>query len=49
MRISECKAPGYEADDFLASAAAAEERRGGTVLIASEDRDTFQLASNRRR
>ena len=29
------KAPGFEADDFLASAAAAEERRGGTVLIAS--------------
>ena len=41
------KAPGYEADDFLASAARAEERRGGTVLIASGDRDTFQLASER--
>jgi DNA polymerase-1 len=41
------KAPGFEADDFLAAAAAAEERRGGTVLIASGDRDTFQLASNR--
>ena len=41
------KAPGYEADDFLAAAAAAEERRGGTVLIASGDRDTFQLASDR--
>ena len=41
------KAPGYEADDFLASAAHAEERRGGTVLIASGDRDTFQLASDR--
>ncbi len=37
--------PGYEADDFLASAVAAEERRGGTVLVASGDRDTFQLAS----
>ena len=37
---------GYEADDFLAAAAAAEERRrGGTVLVASGDRDTFQLAS----
>lgn len=34
---------GCEADDFLA--AAAEERRGGTVLVASGDRDTFQLAS----
>jgi exodeoxyribonuclease III len=41
------KAPGFEADDFLAAAAAAEERRGGTVLIASGDRDTFQLASDR--
>ena len=41
------RAPGYEADDFLASAARAEERRGGTVLIASGDRDTFQLASER--
>ena len=41
------KAPGFEADDFLASAAYAEERRGGTVLIASGDRDTFQLASDR--
>ncbi len=40
------KAPGFEADDFLASAAAKEERRGGTVLIASGDRDTFQLASD---
>ena len=41
------KAPGFEADDFLAAASAAEERRGGTVLIVSGDRDTFQLASGR--
>jgi DNA polymerase I len=39
------KAPGYEADDFLAAAVAQEEGRGGTVLVASGDRDTFQLAS----
>src|SRR5215472_359236 len=38
---------GYEADDFLAAAAVAEERRGGTVLVASGDRDTFQLASEK--
>jgi DNA polymerase-1 len=38
---------GYEADDFLAAAAAAEERRGGTVLVASGDRDSFQLASDK--
>jgi DNA polymerase I len=39
------KAPGYEADDFLAAAAAQEERRGGRVLVATGDRDAFQLAS----
>src|SRR5262245_9528544 len=39
------KAAGYEADDFLAAAVAAETRRRGTVLVASGDRDTFQLAS----
>jgi exodeoxyribonuclease-3 len=39
------KAPGYEADDFLAAAVAAEEGQGGTALVASGDRDTFQLAS----
>jgi DNA polymerase-1 len=38
------KAAGYEADDFLASAVAAEERRGGCALVASGDRDSFQLA-----
>ena len=37
---------GYEADDFVASAVAAELRRGGTVLVASGDRDMFQLASD---
>lgn len=39
--------PGFEADDFLAAAAAAEERRKGTVMVASGDRDTFQLVSDR--
>jgi DNA polymerase-1 len=41
------KAAGYEADDFLAAAVAAEERRGGEALVASGDRDAFQLASDR--
>ena len=41
------KAPGYEADDFLAAAARAEEERGGTVSVATSDRDAFQLASAR--
>ena len=39
------KAPGYEADDFLAAAVAQEEQRGGTAVVASGDRDAFQLAS----
>jgi DNA polymerase I len=39
------KAPGYEADDFLAGGVGQEERRGGTVVVASGDRDAFQLAS----
>jgi 5'-3' exonuclease len=39
------KASGYEADDFLAAAAVAQERRGGTAIVASGDRDTFQLVS----
>ncbi|MEO6784260.1 MAG: 5'-3' exonuclease H3TH domain-containing protein [Bradyrhizobium sp.] len=39
------KSPGYEADDFLAAAVASEERSGGTAIVASGDRDAFQLAS----
>ena len=39
------RAPGYEADDFLAAAVAQEERRGGTAIVATGDRDAFQLAS----
>ena len=42
--FANAKAPGFEADDFLAAAVAAEEKRKGTVLVASGDRDTFQLA-----
>ncbi|MBV9430778.1 MAG: hypothetical protein JO137_03050 [Hyphomicrobiales bacterium] len=41
------KASGYEADDFLAAAVARAERRGGPVLVATGDRDSFQLASNK--
>jgi len=40
------KAAGYEADDFLAAAVADEERRGGTAIVATGDRDAFQLASD---
>src|SRR5580704_12811820 len=45
--FANAKRAGYEADDFLAAAAFAEERRGGTALVASGDRDTFQLASEK--
>jgi exodeoxyribonuclease-3 len=45
--FANAKADGYEADDFLAAAAAAEEKRRGITVIASGDRDTFQLASER--
>jgi DNA polymerase-1 len=41
------KGPGYEADDFLAAAVVAEEARGGTTLVATSDRDAFQLVSER--
>ena len=41
------KEPGYEADDFLAAAAAQEEAAGGTALVATSDRDAFQLVSER--
>jgi DNA polymerase-1 len=44
--FANAKAPGYEADDSLAAAAAKEERRG-TALVATGDRDAFQLASSR--
>jgi len=45
--FANAKAPGYEADDFLAAAVSTEERAGGSALVASGDRDSFQLASPR--
>jgi DNA polymerase-1 len=47
LGFATAKAPGYEADDFLAAAVSAEEARGGTCVVASGDRDAFQLASDR--
>jgi DNA polymerase I len=47
MGFAVAKAAGYEADDFVAAAVAAEEARGGSALVASGDRDMFQLASER--
>jgi hypothetical protein len=37
--------PSSRVDDFLAAAVAAEEQKGGAVVVASGDRDSFQLAS----
>ena len=39
------KKEGFEADDFLAAAVAGERARGGTTLVATSDRDAFQLAA----
>ncbi|MBD0328503.1 MAG: 5'-3' exonuclease [Thermoleophilia bacterium] len=41
------KEPGYEADDFLAAAVRSELARGGSALVATSDRDAFQLVSDR--
>jgi len=41
------KGDGYEADDFLAAAVAQEEARRGTTLVATSDRDAYQLVSER--
>jgi DNA polymerase I len=45
--LAVAKQPGYEADDFLAAAATREEKVGGEALVATSDRDAFQLASDR--
>jgi len=44
MGFAAAKHPGYEADDFLAAAAHA---WAGDVLVATSDRDAFQLVSDR--
>jgi DNA polymerase-1 len=40
------KAPGYEADDFLAAAVAAGRKKRWPALVVTSDRDSFQLASS---
>jgi DNA polymerase I len=47
LGFATAKAPGYEADDFLAAAVAAESAAGGTALVATSDRDAFQLVGER--
>jgi DNA polymerase I len=44
--FANARAAGYEADDFLAAAARREAKRGGSAIVASGDRDSFQLASD---
>src|SRR6187397_2700202 len=39
------KEAGFEADDLLAAAVASEEKRKGSTLVLTNDRDLFQLAS----
>jgi DNA polymerase-1 len=41
------KEPGYEADDFLGAVVAAEEKKKRPVIVATSDRDLFQLVSER--
>jgi DNA polymerase-1 len=40
------KKAGYEADDFMAAAAAAETKRGGHSLLLTTDRDAYQVVSD---
>ncbi len=42
----QAKAPGYEADDFLAAACAVEREQDGVAAVVTSDRDAFQLVSD---
>jgi 5'-3' exonuclease len=46
LGFAAAKEDGYEADDFLGAAVRFEEKRGGTAVVATSDRDSFQLASD---
>jgi DNA polymerase I len=47
LGIRHMSAPGYEADDIIATLATQAEAEGGNVLIVTGDRDTFQLVSDK--
>jgi DNA polymerase-1 len=47
LGFAAAKAPGYEADDFLAAAVVAKRRWRSPVFVVTSDRDAFQLASDR--
>jgi 5'-3' exonuclease len=47
LGFATAKAAGYEADDFVAAAVRSEEKRKGSAVVVTSDRDLFQLASDR--
>ncbi len=47
LGIRHLSAPGYEADDIIATLATQAEADGDNVLIVTGDRDTFQLVSDK--
>ncbi len=47
LGIRHLSAPGYEADDIIATLASEGEAEGCNVLIVTGDRDTFQLVSDK--
>ena len=47
LGIRHLSAPGYEADDIIATLATEAEAEGCNVLIVTGDRDTFQLVSDK--
>jgi DNA polymerase I len=47
LGFSAAKAPGYEADDFLAAAVAAARKKRWRSVVVTSDRDAYQLVSPR--
>lgn len=47
LGFAAARAPGYEADDFLAAGVAAARKRRRPAIVVTSDRDAFQLASDR--
>lgn len=47
LRVPQVSAPGFEADDVIATLATQAEQLGYDVLIVTGDRDSFQLVSER--
>ena len=47
LGFASARAPGYEADDFLAAGVAQAKKRRRTAIVVTSDRDSFQLVSGR--